>query len=57
MLCDIAIIVFHGAHKPVVHAASHVVHEKKITWFSMCVYAHGVLPIVMVLCLADLWAA
>ena len=56
MLCDIAIIVFHGAHKPVVHAASHVVHEKKKR-FSMCVYACSVLPIVMVLCLADLWAA
>ena len=50
MLCDIAITVFHGAHKPVVHAASHVVHEKKNCMvFYVCVcmrcssYSYGAL--------------
>ena len=39
MLCDIAIIVFQGAHKPVVHAASHVVHEKKNGFLCVCMHA------------------
>ena len=34
---------------PMIHAASHVNHEKGVVWFSISMYACGSLPIAMVL--------
>jgi len=49
MLCDVLIIFHHwSAHKPVIHVASHVNHEKRVAWFSIFMHACGSVPIVMV---------
>jgi len=49
MLCDFLIIFRHWrAHKPTIHVASHVDHEKRVAWFSISMHARGSVPIVMV---------
>ena len=49
MLCDVVIVV--GRTHLRIHAASHV------AWVSISMHACVSAPIVMVLCLAALWAA
>ena len=43
------------AHAPVIHAASHFYHEKRLAWVSISMHACDPVPIVMGLRLA--WAA
>ena len=45
------------AHAPVVHAASHFYHEKRVAWVSISMYACDPVPVVMGLRLATLRAA
>ena len=45
------------AHAPVIHAASHFYHEKRVAWVSISMHACDPVPIVMGLRLAALWAA
>ena len=40
------------AHAPVIHAASHFYHEKKVAWVSISMHACDPVPIVMGLRLA-----
>ena len=40
------------AHVPVIHAASHFYHEKRVPWFSISMHAYDPVPIVMGLRLA-----
>ena len=35
------------AHAPVIHAASHFYHEKRVAWVSISMHACDPLPIVM----------
>ena len=44
-------------YAPVIHAASHFYHEKRVAWVSISMHACDPVPIVMGLCLAALWAA
>ena len=46
-----------SAHVPVIHAASHVDHEKRVAWVSISMHACGCVPVLMVLHLAALQAA
>ena len=46
-----------GAQAPVIHAASHFYHEKRVAWVSISMHACDPVPIVMGLRLAALWAA
>ena len=43
-----------SVHTPVIHAASHVDHEKRVAWLSISMHACGSIPIVMGLRLAVL---
>ena len=45
------------AHAPVLHAASHFYHEKRVAWVSISMHACDPVPIVMGLRLAALRAA
>ena len=45
------------AHAPVIHAASHFYHEKRVAWVSISMHACDLVPIVMGLRLAAPWAA
>ena len=45
------------AHAPVIHAASHFYHEKRVAWVSISMRACHPVPIVMGLHLAALWVA
>ena len=45
------------AHAPVMHAASHFYHEKRVAWVSISMHACDPVPIVMGLRLAALRAA
>ena len=45
------------AHAPVVHAASHFYHDKRVAWVSISMHACDPVPIVMGLRLAALRAA
>ena len=45
------------AHAPVIYAASHFYHEKRVAWVSISMYACDPVPIVMGLHLAALGAA
>ena len=45
------------AHAPVIHAASHFYHGKRVTWVSISMHACDPVPIVMGLRLAALLAA
>ena len=40
------------AHAPVIHAASHFYHEKRVAWFSISMHACDPVPIVVGLSLA-----
>ena len=42
---------------PVIHAAGHFYHEKRVAWVSISMHACDPVPIVMGLHLAALWAA
>ena len=59
MLCDI--VVFrrhhHWVYAPVIHAASHFYHEKRVAWVSISMHICDSVPIVMELRLAALRAA
>ena len=45
------------AHVPVIHAASHFYHEKRVAWVSISMHARDPVPIVMELRLAALRVA
>ena len=45
------------AHAPVIHAASHFCHEKRVAWVSISMHACDSVPIVMGFRLAALPAA
>ena len=45
------------AHAPVIHAASHFYHEKRVAWVSISMHACDPVPVVMGLRLAALRAA
>ena len=58
MLCDV--VVFRRrrwVHMPVIHAASHFYHEKRVAWVSISMHICDPVSIVMGLCLAALRAA
>ena len=59
MLCDV--VVFRRrrrwAHAPVIHAASHFYHEKRVAWVSIFMHICDPVPIVMGLRLAALRGA
>ena len=58
MLCDV--VVFRRrrwTHAPVIHAASHFYHEKRVAWVSISTHACDPVPVVMGLRLAALRAA
>ena len=57
MLCDVVVVRRRWAHAPVIHAASHFYHEKRVAWFSISMHACDPVPIVMGLRLAALGAA
>ena len=45
MLCVITSFFRRLGHVPVIHAASHVDHEKRVAWFSISMHASGSIPI------------
>ena len=56
MLCNV-VVRRRRAHTPVIHAASHFYHEKRVAWVSIFMYTCDPVPIVMGLRLAALRAA
>ena len=56
MLHDIVRRCRNWAHAPMIHAASHFYHEKRVAWASISMHACDPLPIVVGLRLAALWA-
>ena len=56
MLCDV-VCRRRWVHAPVIHAASHFYHEKRVAWVSISMHACDPVPIVMGLRLAALRAA
>ena len=56
MLCDV-VVRRRWAHAPVIHAASHFDHEKRVVWASISMHACDPVPIVMELSLTALRAA
>ena len=59
MLCDVVISrrCRCWVHAPVIHAASHFYHEKRVAWVSISMHICDPVPIVMGLRLAALRAA
>ena len=57
MLRDIIRCCCHWAHVPMIHAASHFYHEKRVAWVSISMHECDPVPIVMGLRLVALWAA
>ena len=59
MLCDVVVRRRRWAHAPVIHAASHFYHEKRVAWVSISNSMHACdpAPIVMGLRLTALRAA
>ena len=57
MLCDVVRRRRRWAQAPVIHAASHFYHEKRVAWVSISMHACDPVPIVMGLRLAALRAA
>ena len=47
MLCDVGRRRRRWAHAPVIHAASHFYHEKRVVWVSISMHACDPVPIVM----------
>ena len=56
MLCNV-VRRRRWAHTPVIHAASHFYHAKRVAWVSISMHACDPVPIVMGLRLAALRAA
>ena len=56
ILCDV-VRRRRWAHAPVIHAAGHFYHEKRVAWVSISMHACDPVPIVMGLRLAALRAA
>ena len=56
MLCDV-VVRRRRAHAPVIYAASHFYHEKRVAWVSISMHTCDPVPIVMGLRLAALRAA
>ena len=58
MLCDVVVRRRRRrrrrrwAHAPVIHAASHVHHEKRVAWVPISMHTRGSVSIIMVLRLA-----
>ena len=52
MLRDVVVVCRRWAHAPVIHAASHFYHEKRVAWVSIFMHACDPVPIVMGLRLA-----
>ena len=57
MLRDVVRRLRRWAQVPVIHAASHLYHEKRAAWVSVSMHACDPVPIVMGLRLRALWAA
>ena len=57
MLCNVVRRRRRWAHTPVIHAASHFYHAKRVAWVSISMHACDPVPIVMGLRLAALRAA
>ena len=58
MLCDVVVRRRRRwAHVPVVHAASHFYHEKRVAWVSISMHTCDPVPIIMGLRLAALLTA
>ena len=57
MLCNVVVVRHCWAHVPVIHAASHFYHEKRVAWVSISMHTCDPVPIVMGLHLAALPAA
>ena len=55
MLCDV-VRRRRWAHAPVIHAASHFYHKKRVAWVSIPMHACDPVPIVMGLWMAALRA-
>ena len=53
MLCDVVVVRRLWAHAPVIHAASHLYHEKRVAWVSISMHTCDPVPIVMGLRLAS----
>ena len=47
MLCDVVRRRRRWAHAPVIHAASHFYHEKRVAWVSISMHACDPAPIVV----------
>ena len=48
MLRDVAVVVVVGrSHAHVIHAASHVYHEKRVAWVSFSMHACGAVSVVI----------
>ena len=56
MLCDV-VVRRRWAHAPVIHAASHFYHEKRVAWVAISMHTCDPVVIVMGLHLAALRAA
>ena len=52
MLRDVVVVRHRWAHAPVIHAASHFYHEKRVAWVSISMHACDPVPVVMGLRLA-----
>ena len=52
MLHDVIVVHHRWAHTPVIHAASHFYHEKRVAWVSISKHACDPVPIVTGLRLA-----
>ena len=50
---DVVVVRRCWAYAPVIHAASHFYHEKRVAWVSISMHARDPVPIVMRLS----WAA
>ena len=57
MLRDVVVVRRRWAHTPVIHAASHFYHEKRVAWVSISMHACDPVPIVMGLRLVALRVA
>ena len=47
MLCDVIVVCHRWAHAPVIHAASHFYHVKRVAWVSVSMHICDPVPIVM----------
>ena len=47
MLCDVVRCRCRWAHAPVIHAASHVDHKKRVGWLPISMHTYGPVSIIM----------